>query len=82
MVVKLQKVGNSMMVVIPSYLVKDLGLNAGDQMSVEGEKRNKTLKVRAITKNKYKLEDFIGSISIPNFDFKKTEKTLEEEYGR
>lgn len=82
MVVKLQKVGNSMMVVIPSYLVKDLGLNAGDEMSVEGERGNKTLKVRAITKNKYKLNDFVGSISIPNFNFEDVEKVLEEEYGR
>lgn len=82
MVVKLQKVGNSMMVVIPSYLVKDLGLVPGDEMSVEAEKRNKTLKVKAVKKNKYKLGDFIGSISIPNFSMEKTLKSLEEEYGR
>lgn len=85
MEVKVQKVGNSLMVVIPKPLSKEFNIEPGDDVLFRplGRKGKKLLGLETIKKRKkLSWKDVIGSISIPNFDFKKTEKSLAEEYGR
>lgn len=80
--VKVQKVGNSVMVTLPQALVKKASLLVGDRVKLEFEEKHNEIKIRRLKRKVTKFKDFFGSISIPNFDFRKTERTLEEEYGR
>ena len=83
MVVKVQKVGHSLMVTIPKPLARDLDLIEGDEVTVvREESRSRIFRIKPLRRRKFTLKEISGSINIPNFDFRKTEKTLAEEYGR
>lgn len=62
MTVKLQKVGNSMMITLPKKIIKEAGFKRGDQLEVvmvDGE-----VKVQK-KKAKKSLADFAGIIKLP-----------------
>lgn len=81
--VKVQKVGNSLMVVVPKPLAQKLKLEEGDEVSVAREnKTSDAIKIKPIRRRKYEWKDVIGSISIPNFKMSDVLRALEEEYGR
>mgnify|MGYP001576684788 CR=1 FL=1 len=82
MVVKVQKVGNSVMVTIPQFLVKKASLAVGDSVQLEFEEKHREIRIRRSKRKVTKFKDFFGSIHIPNFDIKDVNKFLEEEYGR
>ena len=87
MVVKVQKIGNSLMVVIPKPLSKKFNIEAGDGVLFRplGKKGKRILgfEVETIKKTKkLSWRDVIGSISIPNFKMSDVLAALAEEYGR
>lgn len=80
--VKVQKVGNSVMVTLPQALVKKASLLVGDRVKLAFEEKHNEIRIRRLKRKVTKFKDFFGSIHIPNFDIKDVNKFLEEEYGR
>ncbi len=72
---KVQKVGNSYMISIPKSVVKKLNIKKGDKLNFSLKDASK---LTYLAPTKTNLDDFIGSISIPNFNFKQSMKDIKE----
>ena len=75
-VVKTQKVGNSLMVTIPSNIAKEMGIKEGSEIKVE--KLNSHIRLKPQSKEKPSVLDSIGTIQIPNFRVENAIKFIKE----
>ena len=72
---KVQKIGNSYMISIPKSVVKKLNIKKGDKFDFTLKDSSK-LTYLAPTKTNF--NDFIGNLSIPNFNFEQSMKDIKE----
>ncbi|MCA9386414.1 AbrB/MazE/SpoVT family DNA-binding domain-containing protein [Candidatus Dojkabacteria bacterium] len=74
MTVKLQKVGNSMMITLPTKIIKEAGFQKGDQLEVvmeEGE-------VKVQKKRKKKINDIMNLAGIIKLGRQVTNEEIQE----
>lgn len=72
---KVQKIGNSYMISIPKSVVKKLNIKKGDNLNFTLKDSSK---LTYLAPTKPNFNNFIGSISIPNFNFKQSMKDIKE----